>query len=168
MKSRNLKPEAKNSAVLRNPWRYFFWTLIVCFLLGLAGVGAAVGSDRRICPEWTMATFVFFGVGISFVYAAVLSFMSVGCSLMIAFSRTGRIKWLFRSLGLVPLALSVTMLSSLHFGGGDPVVRLMSLLPFMWGIAIVSLLCIFYLSCSGWKNYASRKRGEQDVDGNPH
>ena len=162
------KSEAKRLAFLRSPWRYFSRVLIVCFLLGLAGAGAAAGSERCVHPEWSAATFVFFGVGISFAYAAILSFMSVGCALVIVCSRTDRVKWLFRSLGFVPLALCVAMLLSLYYGGDDPVGRLMPLLPFVWGGVIVFFLSVFVLSCFGWKHYLNRKRGEQAVDGNPH
>jgi hypothetical protein len=86
--------------------------------------------------------------------------MSIGCALVLAGSRTNRIKWIFRFLGLVPLALSVAMFLPSYFGGGDPIVRLMALLPFLWGIVIVFLLGFFLLSCFGWKHYANNKKGE--------
>jgi ABC-type Fe3+ transport system permease subunit len=159
-------PEAKMSAVLRNPWRYFFITLIVCFLLGLVSVSAAVGADRRICPDWSNETFVLFGIGLSFAYAAFLSFVCVGCMLVIVCNKSGRIKRLLRFAGFVPLTVPVTILLFLHYGGGDSVARLKSLLPIMYGIGIVYLLGFVLLSCFGWKHYANMKRGEQDASSN--
>ena len=162
------KSEAKRSAILRNPWRYFIKIGIVCFVLGLIGVGAAVGSDRHIHPEWSVATFVLFGVGLSFVYAAFLSFVGVGCGLIIAYNKSGRVKRILRFVGLVPLTLSVVMLLSVHYGGGDPVARLISLLPFMYGISIVLLLGLVLLSCMGWRFHSNNpKEGEQCAYGNP-
>jgi hypothetical protein len=152
------KAEALKSKVLSNPRRYFFRILTVCFLLGLIGVGASVGSERRIHPEWSAAMFGLFGIGISFAYAAFLAFAGVGCSLLMACNNSAWIKWLLRSLGITPVILSGIMLASLHFGGGDPVARLMSLLPFMQGIVIGLLLGVVLLSCLGWKLYAKRKR----------
>ena len=140
---------------------------IVCFVLGLIGVGAAVGSDRHIHPEWRVATFVLFGVGLSFAYAAFLSFVGVGCSLIIAYNKSGRAKRILRFVGLVPLTLSVAMLLSVHYGGVDPVARLMSLLPFMYGIGIVLLLGLVLMSCMGWRLHANKiQEGEQDGGGN--
>ena len=135
---------------------------IVCFVLGLIGVGAAVGSDRHIHPEWSVATFLLFGVGLSFAYAAFLSFVGVGCGLIIARNKSGRVKRIFRFVGLVPLTLSVAMLLSMHYGGVDPVARLMSLLPLMYGIGIVLLLGLVLLSCMGWRFYTNNtQEGEQ-------
>ena len=139
----------------------------MCFLLCLAGVGAALGSGRHIHPEWSAATFVFFGLGLSLAYAAFLSFIGVGWGLFVACNKSGLVKLLLASIGIAPLTLSVAMLLVLRYGGDDPVARLMSLLPLMQWILIVLLLGVVVPSCLGWRYFASTKRDQQGAGGKP-
>jgi len=102
--------------------------------------------------------FGLFGTGISFAYAAFLAFAGVGCSLLMASNNSAWIKWLLRSLGIIPVILSGIMLAFLHFGGGDSVASLMRLLPIGQGIVIGLLLGVVLLSCLGWEHYVKTKR----------
>lgn len=155
------KKQFDGSKVLRAPWRYFFMIHMVCFLLGLCGVIAAICSGRHIHPEWSLAMIGSFGVVLSFAYASFLSFVCVGCSLFIACNQSVGLSWILRFAGFVPIVLSYAMFWAVHDGSGVRVAKLMALIPLLELAGVVTLLGLVWVSCLGWKCHTSMKRGER-------
>ena len=152
--------ESEPEPIVKNPSRYFRNLFLGCLILGLIAVPISLLSEQRAFPDWSSTAFVIFGIAIAVSYSLFLSFLAVGCCLLLKRRPRWKVGLFMGILGGVPIIL--LWCGFMLIASSNPEAlpdRIGFFSRFSVSAIVILLLVGTGVACVGWRTHLKSNAG---------